>query len=182
MKKRVLSVLASCALLLSLGMFAPATATAAPYCGITWGSLPESASGMSSAQITNLRSGRHTCFDRLVVDLKGDVSGYSVKYVSSVNQLGSGFAVPLSGAADLEVLVFAPAHDADYRATYTPRHRSQAVNVDGYRTFRQVAFSGSFEGQTLIGLGVRARLPMRTFVLDGPGDGSRLVIDVAHRW
>jgi hypothetical protein len=56
------------------------------------------------------------------------------------------------------------------------------VNVAGYSTFRQVAFTGSFEGQTLIGLGVRARLPMRAFVLDGPGDGSRLVIDVAHRW
>ncbi|MGP9707527.1 AMIN-like domain-containing (lipo)protein [Brachybacterium sp. AOP24-D1-21] len=182
MKKRVLSVLATCALLLGLGMFAPATATAAPYCGLTWGSLPESATGMSSAQIKNLRSGRHSCFDRLVVDLQGDVSGYTVQYVSRVSQLGSGFTVPLSGAADLEILINAPAHDGDYRATFSPRHRTQAVNVDGYRTFRQVAFSGSFEGQTLIGLGVRARLPMRTFVLDGPGDGSRLVIDVAHRW
>lgn len=56
------------------------------------------------------------------------------------------------------------------------------MDVTGYRTFRQVAFTGSFEGQTLIGLGVRARLPMPAFVLDGPGDGSRLVIDVAHRW
>ena len=182
MKKRVLSVLASCALLLGLGMFIPATATAAPYCGITWGSLPDSAAGMSSAQIKNLRSGEHACYDRLVIDLKGDVSGYSVKYVSRVSALGSGATVPLSGAADLQVLVFAPAHDSQYRATYSPRNRSQAVNVDGYRTFRQVAFSGSFEGQTLIGLGVRARLPMRAFVLDGPGDGSRLVIDVAHRW
>lgn len=182
MKKRVLSVLASFALLLGLGMFAPATAVAAPYCGISWGSLPESAAGMSSAQVENLRSGRHTCFDRLVVDLEGDVSGYSVKYVSRVSQLGSGVTVPLSGAADLEILVSAPAHDDSGHATYSPRTPSHAVNVDGYRTFRQVSFTGSFEGQTLIGLGVRARLPMRTFVLDGPGDGSRLVIDVAHRW
>lgn len=30
--------------------------------------------------------------------------------------------------------------------------------------------------------GVRARLPFRVFVLDGPGSGSRLVVDVAHRW
>jgi len=29
---------------------------------------------------------------------------------------------------------------------------------------------------------VRARLPFRVFVLAGPGNGSRLVIDVAHRW
>lgn len=30
------------------------------------------------------------------------------------------------------------------------------MDVTGYRTFRQVAFTGSFEGQTLIGLGVPA--------------------------
>jgi hypothetical protein len=29
---------------------------------------------------------------------------------------------------------------------------------------------------------VRARLPFRVFSLAGPGAGSRLVIDVAHRW
>lgn len=56
------------------------------------------------------------------------------------------------------------------------------MNVAGYSTFRQVALAGSFEGETTIGLGVRARLPMRVIVLDGPGSGSRLVIDVAHRW
>ena len=182
MKKRILSLLATCAMMFGLAMLTPATAVAAPYCGIYWGSLPESASGMSSAQIENLRTGRHACFDRLVVDLEGDVSGYSVEYVHRVTELGSGFTVPLSGGADLAILVQAPAHDSDFRATYSPRDRSHAVDVDGYRTFRQVAFTGSFEGQTLIGLGVRARLPMRVFTLDGPGDGSRLVIDVAHRW
>jgi hypothetical protein len=54
--------------------------------------------------------------------------------------------------------------------------------VIGFRTFRQVAFLGTFEGYTTIGLGVRARLPFRVFVLPGPGSGSRVVIDVAHRW
>ena len=57
-----------------------------------------------------------------------------------------------------------------------------AVNVAGYTTFRQVAWAGSFEGQTSIGLGVRARLPFRVFTLAGPGGGSRIVVDVAHRW
>lgn len=182
MKKRILSLLAACATMLGLAMFVPATAVAAPYCGIHWGSMPESASATSSAQVEDLRTGRHACFDRLVVDLEGDVSGYTVKYVNRVDALGSGAAVPLSGGADLAILVDAPAHDGSGRATYAPRDRSHAVDVTGYRTFRQVAFTGSFEGQTQIGLGVRARLPMRVFTLDGPGDGSRLVIDVAHRW
>ncbi len=40
----------------------------------------------------------------------------------------------------------------------------------------------SYVGSTNFKLGVRARLPFRTFVLPGPGSGSRLVVDVAHRW
>lgn len=181
MKKRLLSLLSAVAMLCGLAVFAPASALAAPYCGIYWGSLPESDSGMSSAVVENLRTGRHGCFDRLVVDLEGDVDGYSVQYVNRVSELGSGRSVPLSGGADLQIVVEAAAYD-DGEATYSPRNPSHAVNVDGYRTFEQVAYGGSFEGQTLIGLGVRARLPMRVFTLDGPGDGSRLVIDVAHRW
>jgi hypothetical protein len=45
-----------------------------------------------------------------------------------------------------------------------------------------MAWAGSFEGQTTIGVGVRARLPMRTFVLSSTGGGYRVVVDVAHRW
>lgn len=182
MKKRVLSVLAACALVLGLGMVAPAAAQAAPYCGITWGSLPASAPGMSSATVKDLRARRHGCYDRLVVDLQGEVTGYSAAYVNRVTQPGSGTVVPLSGAGDLEIVVRAPAYDDRGRPTYSPARPHQAVNVAGYSTFRQVALAGSFEGETTIGLGVRARLPMRVIVLDGPGSGSRLVIDVAHRW
>ena len=59
---------------------------------------------------------------------------------------------------------------------------AELVDVRGWTTFRQVAYAGCFEGQTTVGVGVRARLPFRVFALDGPGAGSRLVIDVAHRW
>jgi hypothetical protein len=67
-------------------------------------------------------------------------------------------------------------------STYVPANASELVNVSGFTTFRQVAWAGSFEGQSNIGLGVRARLPFRVFTLDGPGTASRLVIDVAHQW
>ena len=105
-----------------------------------------------------------------------------IKYVDTVRQDGSGFAVPLRGGARLQVTVVAPAHDGNYRQTYRPANRTELVNVAGWQTFRQIAWAGSFEGQSTIGLGVRARLPFRVFVLQGPGAGSRFVIDVAHRW
>lgn len=155
-----------------------ASATAAsPYCGITWGSLADSHGTSSSARVTGVRTGQHACYDRLVIDLKGKIRGYDVKYVKAVYTEGQGKHVPLIGAADLQILLPSPAS-----TSYAPAHRSKVANVSDYRTFDQVAYLGSFEGQTSFGLGVRARLPFRAFILDGPGTGSRLVIDVAHRW
>lgn len=180
--KRFLAVLASLALFVGLGMFTSLAANAAPYCGITWGSLPESRAGMSSAHVTDLRAGQHTYYDRLVIDLDHSVTGYSVAYVNAVHRPGSGSTVHLAGSADLEIVVNAPAYDNSGQPTYDPASANTAVDVDDYRTFEQVALAGSFEGSTTIGLGVRARLPMRAFVLDGPGNGSRIVVDVAHRW
>lgn len=165
------------ALVAALGVAPPASAH--PYCGIRWGSTPEDDRTGSSAELTGVRAGRHPCFDRLVLDFDGDVAGYFVRYVDQVRQDGSGHVVPLAGGARLEVIATAPAIPTD--AFFTGRG-TDVVDTSGYRTFRQVAFAGSFEGQTTFGLGVRARLPFRVFLLDGPGDGSRMVVDVAHRW
>jgi hypothetical protein len=166
----------------SVAAAAPA-ATAAPYCGIYWGSLPKTAKITETAPMVNVRAGQHACFDRMVVDVRaGGADGYFVKYVDTVRQDGSGFAVSLRGGARLQVTVVAPAYDDNYRQTYRPANRSELDNVAGWQTFRQIAWAGSFEGQSTIGLGVRARLPFRVFVLQGPGAGSRFVVDVAHRW
>lgn len=192
MEKKYLAALAAALLAAGLGISPAASAApiapaavptaSAPYCGIMWGSLADRKAGMSTATIKNVRTGRHACFDRMVIDLKGKVRGYDVRYVTAVYTEGQGKRVPLAGAADLQIVVRAPAYSSTGTPTYNPTHTKHIRNVDGFRTFKQVAFLGSFEGQTSFGLGVRARLPFRTFVLSGPGDASRLVIDVAHRW
>jgi len=164
---------------------------AAPYCGITWGSLAKKAqvTNHTTAPITNLRAGRHACFDRLVIDLgpkqmsgAGQTLGYRVSYVNKVVGIGSGDPVKIAGGAFLSITANAAAHNLDYKPTYSPKNPLKAVSVAGFSTFRQVAFLGSFEGQTSIAIGVRAKLPMRVQMLAGPGKGSRLVIDVAHKW
>jgi hypothetical protein len=78
--------------------------------------------------------------------------------------------------------VNAPSYDQNGNVTYNPAAKAELSNVAGYQTFRQVVYAGSFEGYTSIGLGVRARLPFRVFTLEGPGSGSRLIVDVAHFW
>jgi hypothetical protein len=104
-----------------------------------------------------------------------------VQYVSPLKADGSGQVVPTRGGAVLEVVVFnEPAPGAPVAMVALG---GDLAPVRGFRTMRQVAMAGVFEGNTTLGLGVRSRLPFRVFALEGgPGGGSRLVIDVAHRW
>ena len=176
-------VVAFLALVGSLGLTSAASASAAPYCGIVWGSLTKSGSVETAPNLTGVRAGRHDCYDRLVLDLRGGSSaGFHVSYVDAVYADGSGALVPLRGGARLQIVVHASSYDVNGQRTYTPANPRELANVAGYQTFRQVADAGSFEGQTTVGLGVRARLPFRAFVLAGPDGGSRLVVDVAHLW
>ena len=135
------------------------------------------------ATLVRVRSGRHDCFDRLVLDINGRVAGYDVRYVSAVLAEGSGDAMPVRGGAAIAIVVKATSYDANTgRPVYTPPDPAELTDVNGFQTLRQVAWAGSFEGQSTIALGVRAQLPFRTFILTGPGTGSMLVVDIAHLW
>ena len=153
-----------------------ATAATTPYCGIAWGSLAKTSNPLWTGAVRAARYGQHTCYDRLVFDIaEGNGKlGYHVRYVSSVTSPGSGQPVAVTGGAKLQVTINAPA---------TMRIPSSgSVTFTGWRTFRQLKWVGSFEGYTDVGLGVRARLPMRTLVLDNADGSKRLVVDVAHSW
>lgn len=173
---------------LRLGAAPAVTAADAPYCGITWGSLRKSSPDLVASPIVGARVGRHPCFDRFVVDLGGKPApGYFVEYVDVVRADGSGDSLPVTGGAKLRIHVLAAGHDQDHRPTVPWAYGSHVVSpaqfgAGGFQTFRDLVWGGSFEGESTFGLGVRARLPFRVFKLDGPGAGSRLVIDVAHRW
>jgi hypothetical protein len=156
----------------------PATpAAAAPYCGITWGSVPKSTPDLTPNPIVGGRVGKHDCFDRLVIDFEGmPPAGYFVQYVDVVRADGSGDPLSVAGGAKLRIHVLAPGHDQMYQSTvpwsYGPRIVSPSqFSASGFQTFRDLVWGGSFEGESTFGLGVRARLPYRVFRLDGPGTG-----------
>lgn len=191
-------LLALVALVLPLLLLPGARAHAAPtpYCGTTWGSLSKNGSAVGDLDvpghdlggIAGVRAGRHACFDRLVIDLDQPGTHWFVQYVDHVRAPGSGDVVPTTGGARLQVSVGARTYAVEDPTTgdvvlpYRPDDSSSVVPVRGWDTFRQVTYAGAFESQHEFGLGVRARLPFRVFHLEGPGDGSRLVVDVAHRW
>lgn len=179
MRRRLLALLSVLSLLLAGTVVAAPAASAHPYCGQVWGSLAKGVPGMSAGQLTNVRAGRHDCYDRLVLDVDQPLTAWSVQYVGQVTADGSGAVVPVRGGARLEVVARVNVLPTD---AFFVGVGSDVVNTSGYRTFRQVAWAGSFEGVTTVGLGVRARLPFRAFVLAGPGAGSRLVVDVGHQW
>lgn len=178
MKRSTSAIMSLLIGLLSMVALMPSAHASARSCGIYWGSLPKEASPGSNALLTDVRVGRHTCYDRLVLDIAGDVEGYSVRYVDEVRFDGSGQVVPLRGGAKLQVTARVGANTMD--SIFLPN--GELANLSQYRTFRHLAWAGSFEGHTTVGLGVRGRLPFRVFLLDGPGTGSRMVVDVAHQW
>ncbi|MFI1968958.1 AMIN-like domain-containing (lipo)protein [Streptomyces cinnamoneus] len=157
---------------------------AAAGCTAGWGSLPKVSTETDYKPLRDIRTGRHACYDRMVLDVLGPDAhgpiGYRVGYVEAMHQDGSGDVVPVGGGAILDVRVAAPAYDPRTgQATYDGRARQPLPDVDlsGYRTFQDTRFGGSFEGVSQVALGVRGRLPFRVFQW-----GNHLVVDVAHSW
>jgi hypothetical protein len=160
---------------------APAAATRATACPTGWGSGVKGGVTAGAVPLADIRTGRHDCFDRMVFDVPGGGAvGYYIRYVDRLHQAGSGNYIPVGGGAVLEVRVAAPSYDPESGAQVYPGRVARplpGVDISGYRTFRDTRFAGSFEGETQIGLGVRARLPFRVLQLS-----DRLVVDVAHSW
>jgi hypothetical protein len=185
----VLTTSAVAVALTALGLSAPAQATTAQSCAaVSWGSLAKQGpvtGPVTGALFSNVRAGRQDCYDRLVIDIRGTsaMKSYRVEYVRQVTEDPSGRPVALRGGAFLQIAVGAADHNTS--GTYTPANRRELVDVTGFSAFRQVAWAGSSEGISSVGLGVRARLPFRVTTLTGiPGSttGTRVVIDVAHSW
>jgi hypothetical protein len=161
---------------------AAATASAATACPTGWGSGAKGGATAGAVPLDHIRTGRHDCYDRMVFDVPGggDSVGYHVMYVDRLHAEGSGEHIPVSGGAVLDIRVGAPSYDPETGAATYPGVVGRplpGVDISGYRTFRDTRYAGSFEGETKVGLGVRARLPFRVTRLP-----DRLVVDVAHSW
>lgn len=149
--------------------------TSAATCSTHWGTGAKHKGQMVQTKVRDVRAGKHACFDRLVIDLgAGRAPGYNVRYVRAFHADASGKLVPTRGKAKLLVVVKAPAGNG-FNAS--DRH---LVSVAGFKSFRQIAGLGSFEGITSIGIGLRAKTPFRVLEFKNAAHKFVLVVDVAH--
>ncbi|WP_154675073.1 AMIN-like domain-containing (lipo)protein [Parafrankia elaeagni] len=128
------------------------------------------------AQLVSLRSARNTVdgapFDRLVLEFRGGVPGYTAGYVDEVIRPGSGAPLPLEGAVRFEVVVTPAAmHDDTGNTTLTT-----PPTGGGLPTLTSYAVAGDFEGYVHLGIGLENRVGFRVVELRNP---DRLVIDFA---
>ena len=159
--------------LTALALTAPAQA-AAPYCGITWGSArrrPHDAGPTPRWSTTSAPAGTpaSTGWSSTSAARTPRSAPTTSGTCRTVHEDGSGDAVPVRGAADLQIIVRAPpttstATRPSTRRTAGGRRRDRVLDVPPGRLGRLL------RGPDHPRPGVRARLPFRVFTLAGVTD------------
>lgn len=124
--------------------------------------------------VTGARFGKHKGFDRVVIDLKGDLPGYTARWVPKLVQDGSGDPVDVKGGAYLQLTITpAVAHTEAGKPTWTggPIFQTKLGNI------RNVVKMGDFEGVVSVGVVLGRKAPFRVLEQKNP---YRLVVDIAH--
>lgn len=139
-----------------------------------WDSTKRKGDGsLSSGKITEVRTGQHECFDRIVFDINSNEKvSYRAEYVPVVTSDGSGLPVEVAGDAAIQLVIDAWAVDpkpSDFKPD------------SPWKSLYEVKNAGSFEGLTTFGIGVKAEKPFDIYHLAGKDKTSmRIVLDIAH--
>lgn len=156
-RRRALGALAATLLVLTGGIVAAAPAVSQP-------SVPV---------LTNIRTGQHPGFDRVVLDFTGPAPTATNRWVDELVADGSGDVVWLTGEHFVEVVATpVVAHDDGGNPTYGGPQKFRTRDL---RNVMAIAIIGDYEANLSIGLGTRSRTWVRVFALASP---TRLVIDV----
>lgn len=131
--------------------------------------------------VTNLRTGGHSGFDRVVIDYQrksyGAKPAATVRWVKSVYQCGSGTRVSLPGDRILLIsMTPAQAHRDDGSNAYVGPGRFKTSTV-GLTTVKGVRMVCDFEGQVEFAIGVSKAKGVRTGTLTNP---NRFYVDITR--
>lgn len=132
-------------------------------------------SRLSSLYGTDIRTGRHECFERVVIELggTGELPGYRVGYEPDpILNSPAGEPVEVAGDATLVISMGAwmPTMEGD---GYGGPRELVPDNVSAIVELEQLE---NFEGMTAWAVGLDRARPFTVFTLDGP---PRIVVDIA---
>ncbi|WP_327087528.1 hypothetical protein OIE66_35140 [Nonomuraea sp. NBC_01738] len=129
--------------------------------------------GGDPALVTGVRFAAHGSYDRVVIDLKGEMPGYTVVWADELVEDGSGNTIDAPGGAYLQVTLNpANAHTDKGEPTWAGGPVFQA----GLGNVTSVVRTGDFEGRVGVGIVLDHRAGFRVIQQSAP---NRLVIDVA---
>lgn len=138
------------------------------------GSREESEPSGADLVVTDVRTGVHGHYERVVLDLEGDSQvGWWAEYSDNPALDGSGAPVSLAGDATLAVIVRGVAQPSGEDHPYDPGQL--LVEPEDTQMVTEVLRTAPFEGQLQVFVGTREEVSFRVFRL---GEPERLVIDV----
>ena len=154
------------------------TRTGSPQALPPWTDDPQEQAPVASdepQEITDVRTGLHEDFDRVVLDLTGDepVLGWFVGPVDEGVEDPTGFVLDVEGETFLQLGV----RGIDWTTESPERYDGDPVAGAGTAVLTEVVFGGLFEGQQQVVLGLREETDYRIFSLSDP---ARIVVDVQH--
>ncbi len=139
-----------------------------------WGATSDAeASGDARLTVTGLRTGTHEGYDRVVLDLGGTgTPGWHAEITAQAVEDPTGETVDLGGAAVLTLYLTGMGYPFETGQT----ELAADTVVPGGTVVTNAAFTGTFEGQSQVFLGLAATdAPYRVLLLRDP---LRLVVDV----
>ncbi|HEX2075436.1 MAG TPA: hypothetical protein VHF92_16750 [Geodermatophilus sp.] len=151
------------------------TSDAPPFPG---NAEPDTAEASADAlvTVTDIRTGRHEGFDRVVFEVGGTgTPGWDVRYVDQASSQGSGDPVDVAGEAVLQVTLTGAGYPYD---TGVEEYAGpDPLPGQGTEVVTEVAFDATFEGTTVAFVGTSTEAPFRVYLLESP---TRVVLEVAH--
>jgi len=136
----------------------------------------DAAAAGSAVTVTNIRTGRHDGFDRVVFDVAGTgTPGWDVRYVDEAVEQGRGETIPVQGEAILQVTLTGVGYPTE--TGIQEYDGSQPLPGSGTEVVTEVVWDSTFEGTSVAFVGTTEQTPFRVYLLTDP---VRVVLDVVH--
>ena len=159
----------------------PSTTTVASCAPVATASVSTTATpgtDVARPTLTGISAATGPCGDRVIFQVAGVSSvGYRIGYADQLLGIGSGLPISVAGAKILVVNLEVPAYDDAGQATFEPQDPKNLVDVSGLTSVKQVAWAGSFEGYSLIGIGVDKVRPYSVTVV--AGHPTKVIVEIA---